>query len=74
VGSSVPTAVPIPAKESHALRRRLHPSADPPGDGLEGRQLVGRFPASTEVLHRPVDLVAHAQLLAAVGNRPPDAR
>jgi len=45
-----------------------------PATDWKGGNSLGRFPASAEVLHRPVDLVAHAHLLAAVGNRPPDAR
>jgi hypothetical protein len=45
-----------------------------PATDWKGGNSLGRFPAGTEVLHRPVDLVEHARLLAAVGDRPPHAR
>jgi hypothetical protein len=45
----------------------------PAQDWRDGHHL-GRFPADSEVRHRPVDLAAHARLRAAVGDRPPHAR
>ena len=40
----------------------------------KGGNHLGRHPASTVVKHRPVDPAAHAQLLAAVAELPPEAR
>jgi len=45
-----------------------------PATDWKGGNSLSRFPAGTKVLHRPVDLVQHARLLAAVGDRPPHAR
>jgi len=35
---------------------------------------LGKYPASTTVRHRPVDLAAHAALRAALDALPPEAR
>jgi hypothetical protein len=45
----------------------------PARDWKNGNHL-GNDPASTKVKHRPVDLAAHARLVATVGEVPPERR
>lgn len=40
----------------------------------QGGNFLGNDPASTTVKHRPVDLAAHARLVAALAGVPPEAR
>lgn len=35
-----------------------------PAQDLKGGNFLGNYPASTEIRHRPVDLAAHARLVA----------
>jgi hypothetical protein len=50
-------------------RRPVRPALNRVGDNW-----LGKDPAGTEVIHRPVDPAAHARLLAAVGAIPPERR
>jgi hypothetical protein len=45
----------------------------PAHDWRAGNHL-GRFPADSQIRHRPADLAEHARLSAAIGDRPPHAR
>ena len=45
-----------------------------PARAWKGNNHLGADPASTTVLHRPVDREAHAALVARVGSLPPEAR
>jgi hypothetical protein len=45
-----------------------------PAQDRKGGHFLGRYPAATAVKHRPVDLAAHAMLVAAVGALPPERR
>lgn len=45
-----------------------------PAQNRKGNNYLGADPASTTVKHRPVDLAAHAQLLAALKDIPPERR
>jgi len=51
------------------MPRPVRPAANRKGDNY-----LGRFPASTAVKHRPVDLDAHAQLVAKLRAIPPEKR
>ena len=45
-----------------------------PARNWRGDNWLGKDPAITVVRHRPVDLEAHAQFIAAMGNIPPHER
>ena len=45
-----------------------------PANNWKGDNHLGKYPASTTVRHRPVDLAAHAALAAAIGKRAPEQR
>jgi len=45
-----------------------------PAEDRRNGNFLGRYPASVKALHRPVDLAAHAVLVAAVGTIPPERR
>jgi len=45
-----------------------------PATDWNGENFLGKYPASTQVKHRPVDPAAHAALSAAAGNVPPEKR
>ena len=45
-----------------------------PSKNWNANNFLGANPASTKVKHRPVDLAAHARLLAAQGGLPPERR
>ena len=45
-----------------------------PAHNWKGDNFLGKYPARTAVKHRPVDPDAHAALVAAVGERPPEQR
>lgn len=45
-----------------------------PSQNWKGNNYLGADPASTTIKHRPVDPVAHAQLLAAQAGLPPERR
>ena len=45
-----------------------------PSKNWKGNNFLGADPASTTVKHRPVDANAHAALVAALHDIPPDAR
>ena len=45
-----------------------------PATNWKGDNFLGQHPASAQVRHRPVDLAAHAALLAAIGSRAPEQR
>lgn len=45
-----------------------------PSRNWRGNNFLGADPASTKVKHRPVDLAAHANLLAAQSGLPPEKR
>jgi hypothetical protein len=45
-----------------------------PVHNLHGDNYLGKYPASVIVKHRPVDLEAHARLLASVANTAPERR
>jgi hypothetical protein len=40
-----------------------------PANDWKGGNYLGRYPASTQVRHRPVDLEAHAELIRQIGAR-----
>jgi hypothetical protein len=40
-----------------------------PANDWKGGNYLGRYPASTQVRHRPVDLEAHAELIRRIGAR-----
>lgn len=45
-----------------------------PAQNRKGGNYLGKDPATTVVRHQPVDLEAHAELVAAVGHIPPHER
>ncbi|SOZ38920.1 DUF1272 domain-containing protein [Cupriavidus neocaledonicus] len=45
-----------------------------PAQDWKNGNYLGNHPASTKVKHRPVDLAAHARLVEAVGQVPPERR
>jgi hypothetical protein len=45
-----------------------------PATDRKGGNFLGRYPAKTKTLHRPVDLDAHARFAASVGKLPPENR
>ena len=45
-----------------------------PAKNLKGDNYLGKYPASTKVKHRPVDLAAQAILVAMAGKIPPEKR
>ncbi|KGD95959.1 urease [Achromobacter sp. RTa] len=45
-----------------------------PASDRKGGNYLGRYPASTERKHRPVDLAAHASLLRSLEGVPPEER
>ena len=45
-----------------------------PARDWRGGHFLGRFPASTQAKHRPVDLEAHRQIVTAQGGLPPEER
>ena len=45
-----------------------------PAQDRKGGNFLGTYPASTTVKHRPVDLDAHARLVAALAGVPPHER
>jgi uncharacterized protein len=45
-----------------------------PARNWKGDNFLGAYPASTQPKHRPVDLVRHAELLAAIAATPPERR
>ena len=45
-----------------------------PARDWKGGNYLGDYPAATVSKHRPVDLEAHARLIAALAGRPPEAR
>jgi len=45
-----------------------------PRTNWKGDNFLGKDPASTNVKHRPVDLKAYAELVAAIGSLPADQR
>ena len=45
-----------------------------PARNWRGNNFLGADPASTKVKYRPVDLAAHAKLLAALSGLPPEKR
>ncbi|MGE8690332.1 MAG: DUF1272 domain-containing protein [Achromobacter sp.] len=45
-----------------------------PASDCKGGNYLGRYPASTERKHRPVDLDAHASLLRGLAGVPPEER
>ena len=45
-----------------------------PSRNWKGNNFLGADPASTQVKHRPVDAQAHAALVAALHDIPPNAR
>ena len=51
------------------MARPIRPRAD-----WRGENFLGKYPASTTVRHRPVDLAAHRQFLEAIGAIPPEQR
>lgn len=51
------------------VSRPIRPAVNRKNDNF-----LGRHPAGTRVVHKPVDLVEHAELVAAVGNIIPEKR
>jgi len=51
------------------VSRPIRPSKD-----WKGGNFLGKDPASTQIRHRPVDVVAHASFSAAIRTIPPDKR
>ena len=45
-----------------------------PSQNWKNNNYLGIDPASVKVKHRPVDLDAHARLVAIIGNLPPERR
>jgi len=45
-----------------------------PATNWKGDNFLGRYPAATQVRHRPVDIAAHAALRAALAKVPPEDR
>ena len=45
-----------------------------PATNWKGANFLGRYPAATQVRHRPVDIAAHAALRAALAKVPPEDR
>jgi len=45
-----------------------------PARNWKGDNYLGADPASTQVRHRPLDLEAHAELMAAIGGLAPEKR
>jgi uncharacterized protein len=45
-----------------------------PATDWKGGNFLGKYPASGQVKHRPVDLAAHAALVWAIGPRAPEDR
>jgi uncharacterized protein len=45
-----------------------------PSKNWKGDNFLGNDPASTRVMHRPVDLAAHAKFAAAIRSIPPEER
>jgi hypothetical protein len=45
-----------------------------PAKNWKGDNFLGKYPASTRVKHRPADLAAHRELLAAIRAIPPEKR
>ena len=45
-----------------------------PSRNWNGENLLGKYPASTAVKHRPVDAAAHAALLASIKSLLPEQR
>ena len=45
-----------------------------PATNRKGDNYLGKYPASTKVKHRPVDLEAHARLVAKLRAIPPEKR
>jgi len=45
-----------------------------PATNWNGDNFLGKYPASTQVRHRPVDVAAHADLAAAIGPLAPEKR
>ncbi len=51
------------------MPRPVRPSKD-----LKGGNYLGKYPASTKVKHRPVDIAAHAKFAAPIKDIPPERR
>ena len=45
-----------------------------PAHNIHGDNYLGKYPASVNIKHQPVDPVAHARLLASVRDTPPERR
>lgn len=65
---------PAHQQAASVLRSGSSPCPNRPSVNWKGQNHVGTFPASTEVIHRPVDLADHARLAASIAGLPPGAR